>query len=240
MKKTRFTLLALILPLIAFADVEPLQNISKLTLSAQATIQKPADELQINIGIVTIKDSAEKALQENSQKMNAVIKNLAAAGLTSKDYETGHFSINPTYTPYPKDPPADWKPSINGYEVNNTVFIHTSAIDSAGKIIDAANQAGANNISNIRFVLNDKNAYWQEAIALATANAISDAQAMAKAANQKLVRIVSISLDNDSNITPRSNTLFAAKAMSYESAPPIEAGDVSIKANVTITYEIAP
>lgn len=208
-----------------------------ITLNAKGTLYKPADELQMNVGVVSVSNTAEQALLENSRKMEDVIHALLSAGLTEKEFETGHFSINPTYTPYPKNPPPDWKQSINGYEVSNTIFIHTNLIDSAGKLIDAANKSGANQIHSIRFVLHDQRLHWDEAISLAVENAMHDAQTIAKAANLKLVRILSISLENDGAVGPRS-VLYAAK--NYESAPPIEAGDVPVTANIAITYEIAP
>lgn len=235
MKKTIFIFIALALPLLAQSD--EMEKKPTLNLSAQGILYKSADELQMNIGIVTIKDTAEKALQENNQKMAAVIKSLTDAGLKSKDYETGHFSITPTYTPYPKNPPEDWKQSINGFEVNNTIFIHTSLINSAGMLIDAANKAGANNINGINFVLHDQRTHLKEAIALATANAIEDARELAKAAGLNLVRILSISLDRN-NSSSRPTSMYTAKAMNDESAPSIESGDVKIIANVTVTYEI--
>lgn len=235
--KKLIILCLLAFPILTQADVTS-STIPTITLSAQGTLHKPADELQMNIGVITFKDTANEALLENSQKMDAIIESLTAAGLTIKDYETGHFSISPTYTTYPKNPPPDWKQSINGYEVSNSIFIHTSLIDSAGKIIDAANQAGANNINAISFVLHDQRIYWNEAISLAVENAIIDAQTIAKAANLKLVRILSIALDGNHNVSPRGG--FSGKLANYSSAPAIEAGDVAITANVTITYEIAP
>jgi uncharacterized protein YggE len=237
MKKTLLAFLVLALPL--FINAHEIEKKPNLSLSAQGVLYKSADELQMNIGIVTIKDTAEKALQENNQKMAAVIKSLTEAGLRPKDYETGHFSITPTYTPYPKNPPEDWKQSINGFEVNNTIFIHTSLINSAGALIDAANKAGANNINGINFVLHDQRTHLKEAIALATANAIEDAQELAKAADLQLVRVLSISLDSNGS-SSRPTPMYATKAMNYESATSIESGDVKIVANVTITYEIAP
>ncbi len=235
MKKI-FVFILLALPLLMHAQTTTPVT-PTITLNAKGTIYKPADELQMNIGVVTIANTAESALQENSRKMEDVINALLSAGLTDKEYETGHFSINPTFTPYPKNPPPDWKQSINGYEVSNTIFIHTNMIDSAGKLIDAANKSGANQIHSIRFVLHDQRLHWNEAISLAVANAMSDAQTIAKAANLKLVRILSISLENDGTINPRG-VLYAAK--SFDSTPPIEAGDVPITASIAITYEIAP
>ena len=212
-------------------------EVPKLSLSAQATIRKPADELQMRIGVVTIEDTAEDALKENSIRMQAVMSSLKDAELAQGEYETGHFSITPRYTPYPKDAPPNWKQTINGYEVSNSIQIHTSNSDAAGKLIDAANKAGANSIDNIHFTLKNARIYWDEAVGMATEHAINDATSVAKAAGIKLVRILNISLDNSGAINPRSNPLYFAKGMS-DSAPPIEAGEVSITANVSITYEI--
>lgn len=236
------TLLAIVL---LAGSVQPLSAKSgnggrqtpKLSLSAEASIKKPADELRLNIGVVTIAPTAEEALAENSIRMEAVIKGLKEAGLSKGDYETGQFSITPTYTPYPKNPPADWRQTINGYEVRNTLLIHTPAIDSAGKIIDVANQEGANTIDNIRFALSDARLYSDEAVSRAIANAVHDAEVIAREANVKLVQILSISTDQ-SSASPQPHNLYLAKAMVSENAPPIEAGDVTLTARVSLVYEI--
>jgi len=243
--KKLLILLAILLPLFTEAkdkgkDKEKsFRSNSVITLSAQGIIYKPADQLQMTIGILTFSDKAETALSENTEKISAVVESLTAAGLPKNDFETGHFSITPTYTPYPKDPPMGWKQSINGYEVNNEISIHTDLLDSAGTFIDVANRAGANYISAVQFVLKDQRTYWKEVIALATKNAINDAQAIADAAGMKLVQIKSITLDNAQQVTPRSNVMHSAK-MSNDSAPLIEAGDIKLVAEVTVVYEIAP
>lgn len=228
------------------ASIQPLsakngngqREVPKLSLSAEASIKKPADQLRMNIGVVTIGNTAEEALSENSIRMEAVIKGLKDAGLTKGDYETGQFSITPTYTPYPKNPPPDWRASINGYEVRNTLLIHTAAIDSAGKLIDVANQAGANTIDNIHFAISDPRLYSDEAVSTAIAYAVHDAEVIAREANVKLVQILSINTDHNIAV-PQPHNLYAAKAMMSEYAPPIEAGDVALTARVSLTYEIS-
>lgn len=212
----------------------------KLTLGSHATIRKPSDELLLKIAVVNIGDTAEETLAENSVKMQAVIENLEAAGLTKSDYETGQFTIHPTYTPYPQYPPHDWKQSINGYEVTHSISIHTDKLDMAGKIIDLANKAGANSISDIRFSLREPHLYWNEALTAAATNAVSDAAALAAATGVKLGRVLSITLDNAQLQSPHINAAYLSKAMAAEVAPPIEPGDVMITAHVTLIYEILP
>lgn len=211
------------------------QDVPKLTLTATAAIQKPSDELQMKIGVITLAKTAEEALLENSTKMQNVIANLEQLNLTGPDYETSHFSINPTYTVCPPNPPHDWKASINGYEVTNTLLIHTPKLDMAGKIIDLANQAGANSITDIRFGLRSPRDYWTEVLAAAGANAVQDAQAIAKSTGVQLVRVLSITLNHTQVHSPQ---LHIATSNRGGSAPPIEPGEVSLTANVTVIYEI--
>lgn len=232
-----FILIALFPSISSYAN-DSQSEVPKITLSAQALIYKPADELQITIGVVELGDKAESVLAANSVKMQSVIASLESIGLTKADYQTGRFNIHPTYTPYPKDPPANWKASINGYEVTNSIAIKTDKISMAGKIIDAANKAGANSIENIHFALHDARNYWHEAVSQATANAINDANVIAQAAGVKLGRLLNVSLDSSNTISPRTNNIYFAKSMGNEAIPPIEAGDVSITANVSISYEI--
>jgi uncharacterized protein YggE len=212
------------------------QDIPNLTLSASATIWKPSDELQLKIGVVTLALTAEEAMEENSLKMQAVIANLALIGMTKEDYETSHFSIQPTYTPYPTHPPENWKPSINGYEVTNTILIHTQKLDMTGKIIDMAHRAGANSISDIRFGLRNSRDYWTEALALAGSNAVADARAIAQATGVGLGRVLSISLNHTQVNAHQPN--FAAFGKGRDATPPIEPGEVSLTANVTIVYQL--
>ena len=226
-------LLFLLVPILSLQA--SLQDVPQLTLSASATIVKPADELQLKIGIITLAATAQEALEENSYKMHHIIDHLKALGLTKDDYETNQFSINPTYTPYPKDPPPFWKPSINGYEVTNTLLIHTSKLDRAGQIIDEASQAGANSITDIQFGLHPSRDYWTEVLTAAGANAIQDAKTLAEATGVTLVRILSLSLHNKQMSAPEFNV---AKFKAPGAVPPLEPGDVSLKATVTVVYEV--
>lgn len=211
------------------------QEVPRLTLTASATILKPADELQLKIGVVTYGETVQEALAENNIKMNQILENLTQIDLSENEYETHQFTINPTYTPVPKDPPPFWKQSINGYEIINTILVHTSQLEMAGTIIDLANGAGANTISDIRFILSNSRNYWTEALTAAGSNAVSDAQALARATGVNLVRVLSISLNHTQVRSPHLNLSAFAKA---DLSTPIEPGDVSIEASVTLIYEI--
>ncbi len=227
-------ILALFLPLVSLFGVNP--DVPQLTLSASATLRKPSDELQMKIGVVTRGDTARDALAQNSFRMQNAIDRIERIGLTKDDYETSHFSINPIYSICPPNPPSNWRAEIVGYEVTNTLLIHTPKLDMAGEIIDSANDAGANSITDIRFGLRNPRDYWNEALASAGSNAVKDAAAIAQSTGVRLVRVLSISLNNTQVSSPTHSIALFSKVAG--SAPPIEPGEVSLTANVTVVYEI--
>lgn len=209
-------------------------QLATLTINGTAVLKKPADQINLTVSVVTEAGNAEAALQSNNQKMKAVIAAIQAKEISSKEYSTGQFNISPTYTPYPKNPPPEWTQKINGYRVTNSLNIQTDKIDLAGEIIDMVSEAGANSIDHISFGLKDVRLYRQEAIKMATQHAMQDAEDLALAANIKLGNIQQISLDNARAPEPRAK-MFAA---SMDRSTPIEAGDVSVNANVTIVYQV--
>ncbi len=208
----------------------------KLIVSGNATLHRPADQLNISISVVTQGETAEKALSANNAKMQPVIAALQKVGLVKGEYETGRFSIQPVYSTAPKNPPSDWKPVIVGYDVTNTLNIRTQKLDLAPMIIDAVSSAGANQINNINFGLKDQQKYRSEAIEAAAANAISDAQSLANAANLKLVRVLEANLDQP-QVYPRAAKM--SFAMAEAAGTPIEAADVEVNARVSLTYEVS-
>jgi uncharacterized protein len=225
-----FLILSFICPLTA----ETTKEISKLIVRGEATIFKPADQLHLSLGVITREQNAEQALKSNNEKMQSVLAALKKIGLEEAEYQTGRFSIEPIYSPPPKNPPNDWKSVITGYEVTNKIAIKTLKLNSAGSIIDTASGAGANSVDTISFGLKDPQTYRAEAILAAEKQAMDDALILAKAANVDLVRFVEISLDNTFP-SPRAVSKFMAME---NAATSIQPGDVEVKASVNLIYEI--
>lgn len=226
-------ILILTLTFSAFLSAEKTQP-QLLSVRGQAILSKPADELHINIGVVTQAKLAKVALEENSKQMNKLIANLKKGGLKEGEYKTGQFSINPVYSRRPNNASMDWAPEIVGFEVRNSLAVVTDKIDQAGNLIDAAAQAGANAIDSIQFRISNPQEHRDALIRAATKNALDDAKTLGDAAGVKLVRIHSISVD-DAQAFPRQP--FLMKSMAAESAP-IVAGDVEMSASVTVIYQI--
>lgn len=223
--------------LLALAAPAAAQDSPFLTVAGQARLERPADELRLQLAVVTEAAEAAAAMAENSDQMERVLAALSDAGLDDRETSTGRFSVSPRYSPRPPQPASDWQPHIVGYRVENSVQVETAKIELAGKLIDVAVRSGANSVNSISFGLRDDRAYRKEAISEATAHARADALAMAEAAGVRLGRLLSARLD-DAAAPPVPVRMRAESFAVAASAPPIDPGDVSIHARVTLTYGI--
>ena len=220
------------------ADVHSIEEPSKLTVRGEAILKVKADQLRLNIGITTEDETAEAALDKNSAVMKDVIEALKKAGLSEDAYSTGRFQIQPRWSPRPRHAVQNWRPQIVGYTVTNRLNVKTTETKLAGRLISAATRAGANVIDSIFFDLADPGQYRGSAIRKATANAISDARVLADAASVRLVKIFALNLDNTATTPVRMRAEMKMAPMAFDSEPPISAGQVTVRASVTVVYQI--
>jgi uncharacterized protein YggE len=233
-------LLTLVLAACATAyaqEVDPDQT-ATLTVRGDAQLQKPADRLLLRVSVITEADQATDAMADNNSRMHAVVSAIKKTGLSEKEYETGRFNLQPVYSRRPARATPEWRPEILGYRVTSTLSIKTLQLEKAGAIIQAANDAGANAIDSIGFDLADPRKHRAEAIRTATANALADARVLGEAAGVRLVRIRTLTLDE---AAPRpivmQREMMVADGMAM-AAPPITPGEVTVRATVTVVYEI--
>ena len=223
------------------ADEQP----AVLSTTGRATLEIPADQLRISLGVETAGKTVEDANASAVETMDGIIRAMDKLGLERKtEYTIERYNVETQWSPRPRNPEPNWRPTIVGYTVNAQMRIKTGKLELAGRIISAGVDAGANEIGNIVFDLADPRNSRDKVIRDATQNAMDDASSMAKAAGVELVRIQSLSLDG-SNYQPRQFKAAAdyGRAATLEraySAPPapIVSGDVTVNATVQLTWLI--
>jgi uncharacterized protein len=219
---------------------EEFADTPKLSVRGEASIFKPADQMEVSLGVVTGADSSAEALNENNRRMHQIIANLRALGLDESDYQTGRFHIRPIYQKPPKGSEEEEHAKINFYEVVNAIKIKTKKLDLADKIITAAVQGGANQIAQVNFSLNNPQSYREEAIKAAAQYAIDDANALANAVGVRLKRILNLSMDNWHQF-PAPMMLskrFEGNQNEVEQQEVLEPGKAEIHASVNVIFEI--
>jgi uncharacterized protein YggE len=225
-------------PVPAIADGHTL-----LTVSAEGSSNRQPDLALFSAGVTTQGRTAGEALGANSTAMSRVISSLKAAGIAERDIQTSNLSLNPVYAQprrLPDGTVEQPQQKIVGYSVNNMVSVRQRKLDNYGKVIDTLVSAGANQINGPSFQLDESDAALDEARVEAMKKARSRAQLYATAAGLRVVRVVSIS---ESGGFYQPVPVFA-RQMEAASAPPppapVQAGELELKANVTVLYELAP
>ena len=153
-----------------------------ITVSGDATISAEPDQAQIDIGVVTQARTAPEASQDNADRLSRVLAAVKKLLDKSDEVKTSGYSLTPTYR-YPQG----GKPEIIGYNASNTVRIKTTSLDQVGRLIDAAMQAGANNINRLMFTLKDEQAAQLDALRAASAKAKVKAEAVAASLGLRLL-----------------------------------------------------
>jgi uncharacterized protein len=201
-----------------------------ITVSGEATISAEPNQAQIDIGVVTQARTAPDASKENAERLTRVLAELKKMLGKDDEVKTSGYSLTPTYR-YPQG----GKPEIVGYSASNTVRIRTGRLDQVGRLIDAAMQAGANNVNRLVFTLKDEHAAQIDALRAASAKAKSKAEAVAASLGLKVLRITSVS-EGERAIQPVFRQALAARA---EAVPtPVEPGTVEIRSTVMLTVEV--
>lgn len=212
-----------------------------LTLSAQGESTRAPDLAVFNAGVASTGKTASEALRANSADMSRVIAALKKAGIAARDIQTSTISLNPVYAERKRLPDgqfADRTLEIVGYQANNSVTVRQRKLDEFGKVIDTLVTAGANQVNGPNFQLDNSDAAMDEARNAAMKQARARANLYAAASGLKVLRILSISESGGYAPMPKVYRM-AASADMGESAP-VEAGELSLTANVTVQFELAP
>jgi hypothetical protein len=108
----------------------------------------------------------------------------------------------------------------------------------AGAVIDAAITGGANRIANLSFELKDSESARLEALKIAVAKARAEAEVVAAAAGQRLGKPQSISSSSGWIPQPmyRRDVMMEQAAAAPMPPTPVEAGNLTIQATVSINY----
>lgn len=199
-----------------------------VTVSAAASVEAAPDAASITSGVVSDAETARAALDANSKSMSNLIDGLKAAGIDAKDIQTSNFSIHPRYESRRNEGP----PELVGYRVENSVNVLVRDLPKLGEILDVMVSLGANQMQGMNFVVSNAETLKDEARREAIAYALRRAKLYAAAAGAEVGEVVSISEEVPSEGPPRPY-----RAMRME-AVPVEPGQQSLEARVTVTWKL--
>jgi len=217
---------------IALADDDDITP--KIQVNGSGSVMVEPDTAFINVTAETSAKTAAEAASQNAAKSQNVLKAIKSVIGKEDKVSTVFYNLSPRYE-YNN---TTRKSELVGYTATNSLSIETRKLDKVGEIIDKSVAAGANNIGSLQFSASKRDALTKQALTKAVKDARETAEIVAEAAGIKIVRILNISPSYNFPI-PLDRNFAAAGKLAMESAPtPIEAGELTVTANVNITFEI--
>ena len=197
-------------------------SVRSITASGSGAALSVPNRAAFTFGVTTQAKTASGALNGNSAEMRKVIDAIKRAGVAAKDVQTSSVSLSPRYSRNGED--------IAGFTATNLVNATIRGVSRSGAVIDAAVNAGANQVYGPTFTRADETILYRRALSAAVANARGKAQTLAGAAKVRLGRVRSIV---ESSVGPVPLTEKAAA-----DAAPIEPGTQRIEASVTVEFAL--
>ncbi len=218
--------------------LRPVQNsgdvkrLTTVTVSGDARVTAQPDTAIVSISVVTQNRSAIEAQQQNAAQTTAVLNALKRAAGADAEIKTSGYSLTPQRV-YKENQP----PTITGYEARNSITATIADLTRVGAVIDAATQAGANNIDGISFTLRRDREARGRALAEATREAIAKAETLARTLGGRVARIVAV--QEDGAKSPRPVIYARQETFAKTSADtPVEVGALEINSQVQLIAEV--
>ena len=215
---------------------EPQEPPRTITITGEGEVTAAPDIAYVETGVVTEGKTAAEALAANTAAMEQVFAGLGEAGIEKKDMQTSQFSVYPVYEQVKPEDDRPHTPKIGGYRVQNQLTVKVRDLTALGGILDKVVTLGSNQLSGIRFSIDEPETLLDEAREDAVKNALRKAKLYAGAAGVSLGEIMSISESGYSMPQPyyAKDMMMRAEASSVPMAP----GEQTLSANVTLVIKI--
>ena len=201
-------------------DAAPAED--SITVSGVGSVETVPNEAKMSFGAETRRPTAQAAVAANADVMRKILSALRQAG--GRELATQWVSVYPS---------TDETGQVTGYAASNSVSA-VSDIDDAPALIDAAAEAGANQISGPGLSSSNADALYRQALAKAVDDARLNAEVLAKAAGRSLGAITTIVEGGTSQPGP----LYREAAQATDSSTPIVPGERETSASVSVTFAL--
>ena len=228
------SLLVLALSAPAFAQAPAAPAPAVIVTSGEGLVKRAPDRAWVSIGAESRARTAQEAQRLNTDAMTAVNERIKAAGIPADAIQTTGYNLQPEFD-Y-----VNGKQTLRGYVARNQVQVRVDTLAKTGDVIAAAVATGATTVSGVRFDLKDRDAVEREALRLAVQDARGRANAAVSGAGLAVDRVIRVEEQRDMVDVPRPMPMNMAmmESRAAQAAVPLEAGEIEVRARVTLTASI--
>jgi uncharacterized protein YggE len=208
------------------------RSTTRVQVTGTSMVQAQPDTAILSISVVTQNKNALEAQQQNASLSESVIRAVKAAAGAGAEVKTSGYVLTPQRV-YKENQP----PTISGYEVRNSITVTMGELQKVGAVIDAAAQAGANNVDNVSFTLRKDETARNQALSEATREAMAKANVIARVLGGRVVRIIAV--DEDGGMPrPIYQVERGMSDIAQAKSTPIEVGTLELSSRVQLIAEV--
>jgi uncharacterized protein YggE len=201
---------------------EPTATEDTITVSGVGSVASVPNEAEMSFGVETRRPTAQAAVAANADAMRKVINALRQAG--AREIATQWVTVYPF---------SREDGTIDGYSASNSVSAVSDVAAAAG-LLDAAVEAGANQVSGPGMSSTNAEELYRQALAKAVTEARERAQVLAKAAGRSLGEISSIVEGSSATPLPYAERA----ALDAAASTPVVPGEQETTATISVTFSL--
>jgi uncharacterized protein len=201
----------------------------QVTVVGAGQVQGTPDTLTVNASIEFIAPDVTGAMNQTSQRQQAVIDALVGSGIDRKDISTTQVSLQPQFA-------GGDSTTIIGYRASSSIDVKIRKLDTASQTLALIVSTGgdATRINSVNYSIDDDSQLVKDARVRAFNDAKDRAQQYAQLSGLDLGKVISITESGAATPpTPLPSPRGAEMA-----AVPLEPGQQTVGFNVTVIFEL--
>ena len=206
-----------------------------LVVSGDGLAQADPDFAVVRLGATVQAEDAGEAQAQVNAIMQKALEAVKGLDVDEKRVRTTGLSLYPVYDNNPRPDQQNGEPRIVGYRASNVVCVELDDLSKIGNVIDAAIDAGANELQGVDFQLKDDAEAKSTALREAVASARMKAEVLAEAAGMKLGDLIAIS-EGGTSVRP-PEPMYGRMSM-MESNTPVQPGQLEVGASVEMRFRL--
>jgi uncharacterized protein len=205
----------------------PLTGARQVTVVGAGQVQGVPDTLTADVAMEFTAPDVSAALNQSSQRQQAVIDALVGSGIDRKDISTTQVSVQPQFGN---------DSVISGYRASNAIKVKIRDTGKASQTLALIASTGgdATRINSVNYSIEDDSDLVHDARARAFDDAKNRAEQYAGLSGLHLGKVISIS-EQSGGSTPPTPTPMPRAAME---AVPLEPGQQTVNFSVTVIWEL--
>lgn len=206
-----------------------------VSVTGTGIVRVTPDRMTFTVGIETNAATVDDAVEQNNRRSASVIAALKQAGAKDADIRTSNFSIFPQ-----QEYLEGRRPRLIGYQVTNNITVTRDKPADAGRLLQTAVNAGANQASGLSWHVSDPARGRDQGLRDAFRDARAKAALLAESAGRTVGRAISITEGSAPMypIPPPAPYAKGAVAMESRADVPVEQGSEEMRFTVSVIFEL--